>query len=321
VHFLAAGAFASPSDMGRILLASNFGIGLRTAAALDTLRVNKIPGSVRDRELGVGRGYIVKAGQTTMIQVATPYQDAVAQDAAAALQGGQAPAGEDDDAAVLALDAWVAELEERWQEYGQANWVQASANGAGGGSIAGASTQAILSKPAFAMQQFLRKAMLRELDRLRDRGLAAYTGTGTNGEDTEDDQAEALEEGLEAADGADFAGEQNGGERDHRRNGLLTTRWLTMNPDEQVNEDILFRLCRDALVQELRAGGLPQPESMVEYVTSAEDLLMMAEGMLAEEEAEEQAGGEESDEFAVGDAEFAAEIEEMFDDDEEATED
>jgi hypothetical protein len=277
VHFLAAGAFAAPSDMGRILLASNFGIGLRTGAALDTLKVNRIPSSLRDRELGVGRGFIIKSGQATMIQVATPYQDQAVASTGSEIDarglGGDEARGDEEDAAVAALDAWIAQLREQWQEYTPATWAQLAEGGGGAAARTGATL--VLSRQVVAMQDFLRKAMLREL-----RNEAGEAGNGAGHE-------------------------------------LLTQRWLMLSAEAQGDESVLLGLCRDAVVQKLRADGVPQPESMVQYASSAEDLLMMAEGFLGGEDE----GGEESDEFALDDAEFADELEEMFGDDEEAAED
>jgi hypothetical protein len=268
--------------MGRILLASNFGIGLRTGAALDTLKVNRIPSSLRDRELGVGRGFIIKSGQATMIQVATPYQDQAVASTGSELDAtglgadevrGDEARGDEEDAAVAALDAWIAQLREQWQEYTPATWAQLAEGGGGAAARTGATL--VLSRQVVAMQDFLRKAMLREL-----RNEAGEAGNGAGHE-------------------------------------LLTQRWLMLSAEAQGDESVLLGLCRDAVVQKLRADGVPQPESMVQYASSAEDLLMMAEGFLGGEDE----GGEESDEFALDDAEFADELEEMFGDDEEAAED
>lgn len=102
------------SDIKRRILAGNYGIGLRTAGSLDALRVMRTPASVRDKELPLGRGFIVKAGQPTMIQLATPY-----------MVQGQISALDDADAveahAIAALDYWVTQLIAKYPSV-QATW-------------------------------------------------------------------------------------------------------------------------------------------------------------------------------------------------------
>ncbi|RRR68755.1 MAG: hypothetical protein EI684_17135 [Candidatus Viridilinea halotolerans] len=77
MHFVVAGGIEPGSgDLRRAITASGFGLGLRTAAAVEGLKVMRIPPSIRDRVLALGRGFIVKAGQTSLIQVATAYPNA-----------------------------------------------------------------------------------------------------------------------------------------------------------------------------------------------------------------------------------------------------
>lgn len=102
LHFIVAGMLESNiSELKRQVQASNYGIGLRTAQSIDTLRVLRRPPGLQDRELAVGRGFVVKSGQPTMMQVAAPY---------ALYSTAEAPDLDDDAAAAQiaqALDSWV----------------------------------------------------------------------------------------------------------------------------------------------------------------------------------------------------------------------
>ncbi len=117
LHFIIAGTLDSGiSDLKRRVLSSNYGIGLRTAQSLDTLKVTRRPAAVRDKELATGRGFIVKSGQATMLQVASPYEG----------MGVIATGGdlEDEEAKVAqALDIWVQKIVEKYPDQ-QAAWSQ-----------------------------------------------------------------------------------------------------------------------------------------------------------------------------------------------------
>ena len=63
------------SDLRRRIQSANLGVGLRSSASLDALRVMRTPDALRNRELQVGRGFVVRSGQTSMIQIASPYDD------------------------------------------------------------------------------------------------------------------------------------------------------------------------------------------------------------------------------------------------------
>jgi hypothetical protein len=78
LHFVVAGSPEMTSitaDLRRRVQSSNYGLGLRIGQALEPLRVNKRPAGMQDKELNLGRGYLVKAGAATLLQVATPYTD------------------------------------------------------------------------------------------------------------------------------------------------------------------------------------------------------------------------------------------------------
>jgi S-DNA-T family DNA segregation ATPase FtsK/SpoIIIE len=73
-HIIAASSpEGNSSDLKRRIMASNYGLGLRTSSAIEALRVMRTPAGVRDKELNLGRGYIAKSGQTTMVQVGSPF--------------------------------------------------------------------------------------------------------------------------------------------------------------------------------------------------------------------------------------------------------
>jgi hypothetical protein len=85
----------SLSDLRKRIEANNYGIGLRTGDALQKLSVMRIPGNMRDAEMAVGRGYTVKSGQLSLVQIASPYIDIV---------DNTLP---EEDKIPQALDAWV----------------------------------------------------------------------------------------------------------------------------------------------------------------------------------------------------------------------
>jgi hypothetical protein len=102
LHFVLAGALEGGlTDFKRAVQATNYGIGLRNADSLQTLRVLRFPASLRSgKDLAVGRGYAVKSGLPTMLQVASPY-DGVTLPSDATVED------EDADRKPLALDYWV----------------------------------------------------------------------------------------------------------------------------------------------------------------------------------------------------------------------
>jgi DNA segregation ATPase FtsK/SpoIIIE, S-DNA-T family len=108
LHFVAAGTpEGGASELKRRVQAANYGIGLRTAGAVEALRVMRTPPALRNKELPIGRGFIVKAGQATMLQLANPY------DESGAVAAGD---GDDDEKRARALDAWVEQLCARYPE-------------------------------------------------------------------------------------------------------------------------------------------------------------------------------------------------------------
>ncbi len=144
------------SEFKRAVQATNYGIALRTAASLDALRVMRVPAGLRSgKDLAVGRGYSVKSGQPTMLQIASPYDGLP-------LQAG-AGDGEEDTRIPQALDYWVELILGRHPEP-KTPWfaAQAGERAAGGGMLA----QPAEDSPVVAqMKQLLRRAMLWETQR------------------------------------------------------------------------------------------------------------------------------------------------------------
>ena len=165
LHFVVAGALeGNHTEFRRQVQSSNYGIGLRVAQSVDTLRVLRRPPALQDRELTVGRGFIVRSGQATLIQVAAPY----------AMHTEEPLAALDDDAAAeqksQALDSWVKLIKVKHSGQ-QALW----ANGERAAPLTVATAPAVNGN--------LRKA----LDLLRQLS-AHHTDTGaSNGNGTGDD--------------------------------------------------------------------------------------------------------------------------------------
>lgn len=75
LHMIISGTPDSTnSENRRRILSPGYGIGLQTVQALSPLRVHRLPVGMQDRELVVGRGYLVKSGQAKVMQVASPYE-------------------------------------------------------------------------------------------------------------------------------------------------------------------------------------------------------------------------------------------------------
>jgi S-DNA-T family DNA segregation ATPase FtsK/SpoIIIE len=156
IHFIIGGTLDSGiSELRRRVQASNYGIGLRTAQAVETLRVSRTPSEIRGKELPVGRGYIVKAGQPTMIQVATPYVG----------KGIPLLTDDDDDddsqIVALALDKWVEKLIAKYPEQ-QATWATAIDGGASADQPLSSQQNEKLQR----LMSLLQLGMRRELARL-----------------------------------------------------------------------------------------------------------------------------------------------------------
>ena len=163
MHFLIAGTLDSGvSELRRRVQSANFGVGLRTAQSVEALRVTRTPAELRNKAFPMGRGYIVKSGQPTMLQVASPYEGM-----------GIDMTGDFDDQAekvAQALDMWVAQLTAKYPDQ-RANWsdpalVTTAAEGA-------APQQ---SEKAQRMMAILQRGMLKELEYLKENNGANGSG-------------------------------------------------------------------------------------------------------------------------------------------------
>jgi DNA segregation ATPase FtsK/SpoIIIE-like protein len=74
IHFVISGPpDGSINDLRRRVQASHYGLGLRSMQAVEAFRGTGTLSALLNREFPPGRGYIIKSGRASMIQVATPY--------------------------------------------------------------------------------------------------------------------------------------------------------------------------------------------------------------------------------------------------------
>lgn len=110
LHFVVAGNIDSASDLRRRIESNGYGFALRTEDALQKLSVTRIPGSLRDTELAVGRGFTAKSGQLALVQAASPMFDFIDE-----------PAASEDEVLAAAMDAWIDAILERYPQE-RASW-------------------------------------------------------------------------------------------------------------------------------------------------------------------------------------------------------
>jgi hypothetical protein len=126
LHFIVAGNLDTSSELRRRVQQSNYGIGLRSAQAIDTLRVTSRPAGLRGKELAPGRGFIVKSGIPTMLQVATPYEGM-------GLKATGSDLEDEEGRNAQALDRWVELIQEKYADH-KAAWAEPIAVAAGDGA-------------------------------------------------------------------------------------------------------------------------------------------------------------------------------------------
>lgn len=119
-----AAAENTSSDLKRRILAGGLGLALCSAAALGVLSTQRTPAALRRGELSPGRGFLLRAGKLSQLQVATAYS----------------PADEEDFAP--AIDRWVQAARQRAGD-ARACWMASPA-------AAEASTEAIAAPAAWA---------------------------------------------------------------------------------------------------------------------------------------------------------------------------
>jgi hypothetical protein len=116
LHIIAAGNFDTSSELRRRVQQSNYGIGLRSAQAVDTLRATRRPAGLRGKELPPGRGFTVKSGVPTMVQVATPYDGM-------GIKFSGSDVDDEEEKIALALDKWVGMIAEQYPDQ-KADWAE-----------------------------------------------------------------------------------------------------------------------------------------------------------------------------------------------------
>lgn len=155
LHFIIGGTLDSGvSELRRRVQSANYGIGLRSAQAVDALRVSRRPAALRGKELPPGRGFIVKSGQATMIQVAAPYEG----------MGITASSGDFEDEEVKiaqAMDMWVGKIVEQYPDQ-KIEWSQRVATAAADGDAGVVDSE---TKPVIDL---LKRILFRQADGDKD---------------------------------------------------------------------------------------------------------------------------------------------------------
>ena len=109
LHIIVAGNLDTSSELRRRVQQSNYGIGLRSAQSVDTLRATRRPAGLRGKELPPGRGFTVKSGIPTMIQVATPYEGMGIKFSGSDME-------DEEEKIAQALDKWVEKIREKYPD-------------------------------------------------------------------------------------------------------------------------------------------------------------------------------------------------------------
>jgi len=108
LHFVIAATpdTSNVSELRRRIMAANLGVGLRSAQAVEALRVMRVPAGLRDRAMPPGRGYLVRSNLPTLVQIAWPYE----------LASDPVAAGGEEASRAAALDAWVRQVQAAYPE-------------------------------------------------------------------------------------------------------------------------------------------------------------------------------------------------------------
>jgi len=240
LHFIIAGMLdGANDDLARRVKSAAYGIGLRSSSALEALGVHRLPVGLDKRELPVGRGYIVKSGQTTMIQAATPYDTTITQT--------EAFDGEEENVVARSLDQWVERLLEKYPDQ-KATWSVVSPE------TTEDAPPAAKSEHFERMLTVLRAGMLQEIASLK-------AGNGHQAtEPVFDASAWTCDE-----EGNLVTPENNGHDANgngHTGNGnapavLVLEQLLQEDLTSWNNEETIEKLLRELWVKQQLAGGLP----------------------------------------------------------------
>ena len=157
IHFVIAdGVGSNTGELRRRIASANFGLGLRISQSLDALRVMRTPAGFRDKELNVGRGYVVRSGQASLLQAASPYDVIPFSDDV-----------DEDERRAQALDWWVAQICERYDGQ-RATWLSTGGGAGPNGSAPSATNGASASEQAMRDLALIQKAMQREVWHLQN---------------------------------------------------------------------------------------------------------------------------------------------------------
>jgi hypothetical protein len=158
LHFVLSGSMREgTSGFKRTVQATNYGIGLRNAESVEALRLARTPASLRSgKDLAVGRGYAVKSGVATMVQIASPYDGVPLP----LRPEGEDPEDAEADRAWQALDYWVGLLVAQRGPYRPAWWGVAAAPTPVAGDAKPKDGPLELSPEVLAMLPLLRRALL-----------------------------------------------------------------------------------------------------------------------------------------------------------------
>jgi hypothetical protein len=153
------------SELWRAIKSANFGIGLRTLDAVQALAggLRRTPAELSDnKELPVGRGYLIKSSHPALLQVATPYGS----------NGHGSTADEteyEEEQQAQMLDWWVQHIQARYPTE-QDCWTSDNGAATAQGSAVIAQANPLIGQ----MQALLRQGLRREIEQV----------AGGNGADT-----------------------------------------------------------------------------------------------------------------------------------------
>ncbi len=169
MHFIISGGTSSgmSSEMRRRIQNANFGIGLKTPAAVEAFNVMRTPAVFRSgRELPAGRGFTVRLGQPVMIQGASPYEGM------GVVVNNTGDEADEEAAIIAALDKWVELLVARYPyEDQKAAWkVKVEAGAAGGEKKEDGPAMPVQSEESAKLMTLLQKAMQYEAHKLKESG-------------------------------------------------------------------------------------------------------------------------------------------------------
>ena len=170
LHVIIGGLLDGASALKSRVLASGYGVGLRNADSLASLRAY----THSFKDMPAGRGYTAAAGHLTKIQIAQPYRDP--------------------EARATELDNWVAAIRERYATDAPAQWAEPLAEQAPGDDATQTPTHSLASAEAYAL---LKKAIVVAS---AQQGLA-LADLGIDLDAMEEDDVLRLAEGYFAADG------------------------------------------------------------------------------------------------------------------------